>query len=403
MTADCVVIGAGFTGLATAWQLARRKPDWRIVVVEAQSAGFSASGRNSGLAGALSHRDADLDLEGTLRVMRLCRAGIEWLSSRVEEHRIDCDWTPCGRIHAGVEAHALHNLEGLLRLLDASAQPYDAMSRSNLAAAIGTDHYRAAVHIKDTVLLQPAALARGLASNLPPNVELFEESPVEAMERREAWHLRTSRGTVRAGKVFLTVNGFAPALGLLKRRVFPLFTFASLTRTLDSDEQAKVGSWDQWGLVSEYRAGATLRRTRDQRLLVRSCLRYAPALRVPDRARERVRRAHRRALLARWPALEGVEFEFTWGGVMGMTLNQGLFFGSLDHELYASGGYNGTGVALGTACGRLLADYALGADSPLLRDARSLPRPSWLPPEPLLGLGVRPTIAFLRSRAGAEG
>jgi glycine/D-amino acid oxidase-like deaminating enzyme len=402
VTADCVVIGAGFTGLATAWQLALRKPEWRIAVVEAQRAGFGASGRNSGFAGAISHRDPDLDLEGTRRVIRLSTAGIEWLGSRVEEHGIDCDWTRCGRIHAAVEKHALRNLEGLLRLLNASGQPHEEMSRSDLVAAIGTDHYRAAVRIEDTVLLQPAALARGLVSTLPPNVDLFEESPVTEMERRGVWHVRAGRGAVHADRAFLTVNGFAPAFGLLKRRVFSLFTFASLTRALTAEEQAKVGAWDQWGLVSEDRIGTTLRRTRDQRLLVRSCLRYVPSLRVSRRVRSRVQKEHRRSLLARWPALEGIELEFTWGGVMGMTLNQGQFFGALDDDLYASVGYNGSGIALGTASGLLLADHALGADSDLLRDARSLPGPSWIPPEPLLGLGVHATLAFLGSRAGAE-
>ena len=87
---------------------------------------------------------------------------------------------------------------------------------------------------------------------------------------------------------------------------------------------------------------------------------------------------------------------------MGMTLNQGQFFGTLGDELYASVGYNGSGVALGTASGLLLADHALGADSERLRDARSLPHPAWLPPEPFLRLGVQATLAFLGRLAGAE-
>jgi glycine/D-amino acid oxidase-like deaminating enzyme len=396
------VIGAGFTGLATAWQLARRKPEWRVALVEAQRVGFSTSGRNLGFAGAISHRDPDLDLEGTRRVMRLCTAGIDWLGSRVEEHGIDCGWTRCGRIHAAVKKHALRNLEGLLRLLRATGQAHAEMSRDELAAAIGTDHYREGVHIRDTVLLQPVALLCGLASNLPPNVELFEDSPVEAIEHSGVWQVRTGRGAVRAPRAFLAVNGFAPALGLLKRRIFPLFGFASLTRALAPEEQEKVGTWEQWGLVSEDRAGTSLRRTRDQRLLVRSRVHYAPALRVPPRSLNRAREEHRRSLLTRWPALERVEFEFTWGGVMGMTFNQGQFFGRLDDELYASVGYNGSGIALGTASGLLLADSALGADSELLRDAQSLPHPAWLPPEPLLRLGVPATAAFLAYRAGSE-
>jgi glycine/D-amino acid oxidase-like deaminating enzyme len=395
-------VGAGFTGLATARQLARRRPDWRIALVEAQRAGYGASGRNSGFAGAISHRDPTLGLEGSRRLGRLCRAGVDSLRSIVEVRRIDCGWTECGRIHAAAEGHALRNFEALCRLLEATGEAHDVMDRDALAAAIGTEHYRAAVHVKSTVLLQPAALARGLAAALPENVDLYEESPVASLERDRTWCVRAGGGTIAADRLFLAVNGFAPALGALARRIFPLLTFASLTRVLDAEEQREVGDRDRWGLVSEDRMGATLRRTPDQRILVRGCVRHAPSLRIPERHLERIRAEHRRSLLVRWPELERVDFDFTWGGVMGITLNQGQFFGRLGEELYASVGYNGTGVALGTASGMLLADYALCADSELVRDALALPRPSWLPPEPLLGWGVRSTLAFLRRRAGAE-
>jgi glycine/D-amino acid oxidase-like deaminating enzyme len=85
-----------------------------------------------------------------------------------------------------------------------------------------------------------------------------------------------------------------------------------------------------------------------------------------------------------------------------IALVEGQFFGRLGTELYASLGYNGTGVSMGTASGMLLADYAVGAESALLSDALALPRPAWLPPQPFLGWGVRSRVAFLRQRAGAE-
>ena len=97
--ADCVVVGAGFTGLAVACRLAELRPGWQIALLEAQRAGFAASGRNSGFAGALSHRDPEVDREGAMRVVRLSRAGVAWLRKRVEENAIACDWSECGRIH----------------------------------------------------------------------------------------------------------------------------------------------------------------------------------------------------------------------------------------------------------------------------------------------------------------
>jgi glycine/D-amino acid oxidase-like deaminating enzyme len=171
---------------------------------------------------------------------------------------------------------------------------------------------------------------------------------------------------------------------------------------LEANERAGLGTRKQWGLVSENRMGTTLRRTSDQRLLVRSLVRYSPSLRSTRRRLGAMRRHHRRTMAVRWPALGDAEFEFTWGDVMGMTLNQGQFFGRLGEGLFASAGYNGSGVALGSGSGLALADHALSEDSPLVPDALALPRPSWIPPEPFLGIGVRAATAFLSMRAGGE-
>jgi len=402
LAVDCAVVGAGFTGLAAARQLALLRPEWRIALIEAQRAGYGASGRNSGFAGAISHRNPRLGLEGTLRLTRLCRSGMEALRGLVDRHLIDCQWSECGRIHAAVESHGLRNFRELCELLESLEEPHEVLDRERLTTILGTDHYRTGVQIPATVLLQPAALARGLASALPANVELYEESPLQEMEHRGAWRLRTSGGTLTADRVLLAVNGFAPALGWLGRRVFPLVTFASLSRVLYSAEQRVAGQRQQWGLVSEDRMGTTLRRTRDQRLLVRSAVRYLPSLRGTDLDLERACEDHRRALAERWPGLASLEFEYTWGGVLGMTGSQGQFFGRLDRDLFASAGYNGTGVALGTSSGMALAEYALGGNSELVRDALALPSPRWLPPQPLLGWGVRCGLGWLRARAGAE-
>ena len=84
---------------------------------------------------------------------------------------------------------------------------------------------------------------------------------------------------------------------------------------------------------------------------------------------------------------------------MGMSSNRQHFFGRLEDGLFAAGGYNGCGIAMGTAAGRLLADLALGADSAELRDMLALPGPGRLPPEPFLGLGVRARLGLLAARA----
>ena len=191
-------------------------------------------------------------------------------------------------------------------------------------------------------------------------------------------------------------------MGFLRRRLFPLLTFGSLTRPLTGEERALLGGAPEWGLVPEEPFGSTVRRTRDQRILVRNTVVYSADLGADGARLGRARENHRRTLRARFPLLESVDFEYTWGGVLGVSLNGAQFFGEIEDGVWAAAGYNGVGVAMGTVSGCLLADLIVGADSSLLTDMLGLPKPSWIPPEPLLGLGVRFETARRQKRAARE-
>jgi len=400
--ADAVVVGAGFTGLAAARHLAEYEPGAGIVVLEAARAGAGASGRNSGFIVDVGHWVEALGSDGNARLVRLQRAGRDALGRLVREHGIDCAWSERGRLHGAAGDVGMRELERFCRGLEAMREPYASLDAPTRERVMGTRYYSAAVRTPGTVLVQPAALVRGLAAALPPNVDLLEESPVLAMRLGAPHRLETPEGAVVAPRLLLATNGYTPAVGFLARRVFPLFTFASLTRPLTAAEQALAGAEPEWGLVPEERMGSTVRRTREQRLLVRNTVRYAPELAVGASAYREIAAIHRRALEARFPALRALEIEFTWGGVMGVTLNGAQFFGRIAENVLASVAYNGVGIAMGTVSGMLLADLAVGTDSELLRDLRALPGPAWIPPEPLLGIGVRATLARLQRRAGRE-
>ena len=112
-------------------------------------------------------------------------------------------------------------------------------------------------------MVQPAALVRGLARALPENVDLFEASPVRDDAPAAGFDWRATDGARRRRRgCFVATNGFTPALGLLRDRMFPLMTFASLTRPLTDAEAAALGGEPVWGLVSEMPMGTTLRRLR---------------------------------------------------------------------------------------------------------------------------------------------
>jgi glycine/D-amino acid oxidase-like deaminating enzyme len=398
---DWAVVGGGFTGLSAARRLAELLPDDRIAVVEAQRVGFGSSGRNSGFIVDSWHWNEALGVEGTARGVRLQRAGLEQLRDQVREHGIECDWSEIGRLHVAVEPSGLRALDAFRRGLGLMGEPYEELPPDAIPEHIGTRHYRAAIHTPGTVLVQPAALARGLGAHLPPNVVLYEDSPVRTVHLGDPHRLECTEGSVTAKALLLTLGGFTPLFGFLERRMFPLFTFASWTRVLDESERKNAGV-GEWGLVPEDRVGTTVRRTRDHRILVRNTVHYSKNLVIDDARWQRIAETHRRSFAARFPDLGDVEFEHTWGGVMGMTLNDTQFFGPVANRVIASCAYNGVGIAMGTAAGSALADLALGRDSRLVDDLRALPGPSWIPGNPMLGIGVRTTVAFMRRRAGAE-
>lgn len=401
-TANVVVIGAGLTGLAAARQLATHRPDWRIVILEARRAGSGASGRNSGFVVDLPHFNPSWEMDLVQRLLRLSRAGCELLRRQVQTNAIDCAWTESGRLHAAVGDLGQRALDRFVSVLTKLDEPFTWLERERIAAITGTTHYRTAVHTAGGATIQPGALVRGLAGSLPENVDLFEETPVRSIHGRGRFEIIAGEGTVTAPLVLLATNGYTPGLGFLKQRLFPLLTFASLTRVLNGVEQNRLGGERVWGLVSETPMGTTVRRTPDQRILIRNQVRYTRRLRLSREKLEQIKIQHRRALAVRFPLLALTPFEYSWGGVMGVSFNGTPYFGRLEEGLFAAAGFNGVGVALGTICGTLLADLVVGASSPLLDDVCALPRPGWMPPEPLLGVGVRATLRWLMAEAQQE-
>ncbi len=372
--ADWVVLGAGITGLSAARRLAGHLPEARILLVEARRVGSGASGSNSGFLTDVGHYEKGLRPEAHLRKIRLARAGIAEVRERVRAHAIQCDWSEGGRLHGAAGDAGRRALERLLGQLEALGEPYEALAAQKLEAITGSGYYRA-------------------GARLPGSGALEGGGPLR---------LQCREGSIETPKLLLTSNAFAPALGFLRQRLFPLAVFASLTRVLTEDEQAVLGGDRAWGLVPEVAVGTTVRRTPDQRILIRNSACYAPGGRFPADRTARARAAHRDSLRVRFPDLAHVDLESTWGGVVAISLNGSPFFGHLAPNVFGAAIFNGVGMAMGSALGMLLADEALGAESDLLRDARSLARPSWLPPPLLLGLAVRPALAWMHHQARAE-
>ena len=398
VTADWVVVGAGWAGLAAARRLAENRPSDRIVVIDAASASDGASGRNSGFAIDLPHTiggSAD-ENEGALGYMRLARAAIASLKEQIDAHRIDCDWREKGKYQAAVsERGAAEYLDPFADALARLGEPFEWIEGSDLRARLGTSHFTRAVYTPGGALLNPVALVRGLADSLPANVELFEHTPALSVEYANGTGVATPEGTIRAPQCILAVNGFAPGFGAFEKRVLPMAAQASLTRPLTEAEQAAYGVAEDWGLTpANSFVGITMRYTPDRRILIRERIRYRPGMRVAEAERRKAAARHKRLFDARFPVLRAVELAHTWSGFVALTRNSAPGFGQIRPGVHAACFQNAIGITKGTIGGLLAADLASGRDHPLLADMEALGTPSALPPAPALGIGVRARLAW---------
>ena len=390
--ADWIVVGAGFAGLAATRRLAQNRPDDKVVLLDAQRVGDGASARNSGFVIDLPHNvgaaDPD-DHEAGHRVMRLSRAASAYLEDAVTSHQIRCDWSHAGQYMSAASGSGEAFLEGFKAELDGLGEPYRELDSKALATELGTGFFRSAVHTPGTVLMQPAALVRGLGDTMPENVVLHERSPVTAIDYGGPVRVSTPGGSVEAPKIILAVNGFAPQFDQYRGRLFSIRAFASLTRPLTDDETAALGGRGGWGVVpTNAFAGATLRHTRDNRLLFRQNIGYAARLYTPQSTHAAIRESHIPLFRARYPMLPEVTFEHTWVGYLCLARNYAPGFGQPAENVYTAVCQNAIGATKGTVSGMLAADLACGVDNPLIADMQALGQPSRLPPRPFLDIGA---------------
>lgn len=406
-SAPWVVVGGGFTGLAAARQLALNFPDDTVILVEAQQVGFGTSGRNAGFLIDVPHDIGAPDYIGNpataRQILQLNQFGQFKLRDLAEEYQlVDAQLRHSGKYQAAIEDKGIKVLDAYRGGLEKLGEKVELIEGSELRDHIGTSFYRKALFTHGTMLVQPSALVKGLADNLPPNVKLYEDTVITAVDYGQKTVLHHPTGRITADKLILANNAFGGHFGFLSGTMLPIFTYGSLTRPLTPAEQASIGGKEFWGVIPADPFGTTLRRTHDNRILVRNSFSFNADGRHKPGYTAKVRKAHRLSFERRFPTLTDVEFAHTWGGGLAMTRNGASFFGELRPNVYGALGCNGLGTVRGTATGTLLADLLAGKKHPLIDYLLGAPKPNWNPPEPMLSIGVNFTLRTGQAGAGLE-
>jgi glycine/D-amino acid oxidase-like deaminating enzyme len=399
-TADWLVLGAGYAGLAAARRLAENRPDEKIVVLDATEAGLNASGRNSGFGIDLPHIVGTLEeLDGSRKYMNLARAALGYLEKSVKEHKINCDWSKDGKYQTASSARGEKELlEPFAKELDALGEPFTWVNAAGCKEKLGTSHFHSAIYTPGCILMNPAGLTAGLADSLPSNVELYENAPVTEIEYQNGVLAQTPTGSVRAPRMILAVNGWVNRFGFYKSKLMPMAAHASLSRPLTVEERAACGVEKPWGVTpANAFVSITMRYTNDHRILIREGIGYCPAQKIGENERQALAKRHKRLFDKRFPMLPAVEMEHIWSGFVSMARNGSPGFGQVAPNIWTAVCQNAVGVTKGTVAGLLAADMACGIVNPLIHDMQSLGTPNAFPPRPFMDVGVRAKLAWTRA------
>ncbi|TCO24856.1 glycine/D-amino acid oxidase-like deaminating enzyme [Kribbella steppae] len=392
--ADLAVVGGGYTGLWTALRAKERYPNLDVVLLESDTCGSAASGRNGGFCDAsLTHGYGNGLARWPDEVDQLEQLGADNLDAighTINRFGIDCDWQRTGELTVATAPHHLHELgeeaaqRPAVALLDQEAARAELNSPTYLGALFDPDR---------TALVEPARLAWGLRrACLEVGVRIHEHSRVT---RLHAKSLLTETGSVRADRIALGTNAFPSLLRRLRRYTVPVYDLVLVTEPLSTVQLRSIGWRHRQGVGDASNLFHYYRLTRDDRILWGG---YMPLYHFGSRidpAFEQRQSIH--TLLARhffttFPQLEGLHFTHRWGGVIDTSTRFCAFFGTAHsgHIGYALG-YTGLGVGATRFGADVMLDLLYGEDTERTRLRMVRERPPPFPPEPLRTAGIHLT------------
>lgn len=411
ITADWLVVGAGFAGLAAARRLTQLCSGDRIVLVEAQRVGSGPAGRNSGFMIDLPHKLAAENYAGAAAAdatqTEINRAAIDFAAGAAEEYGLGAEaFCRSGKVNGAASSRGLAANAAYVRHLESLGEPYELLDAPAMRALTGSEYYIGGVFTPGAAMIQPAMFVRGIAAGIAGRVEIFENSPVTGLSRQGgAWRADSPSGSVTAPRVILAVNGHVESFGYFRRRLVHIHLYASMTRALTAEEVHRLGGAPRWGVTPSDPIGSTVRRisgTGGDRIVMRNRVTYDPGMETESGRLSVMGESHDRSVRKRFPQLDGVEMEYRWGGRLCLSLNDVPAFGEIDEGLFAACCQNGLGTTKGTASGMLVADLAAQGSSPLAAKLAAADAPRRLPPEPIAWIGATATLKWREWRAGRE-
>lgn len=403
--AGLVVVGGGFTGLWTAIAARRRDPGRDVLLLEADHAGFGASGRNGGfLTDSLTHglsHGLERWPEHLPRLVEIGRQNLGGLVRDVAEAGIEADLRLCGKTIVATSPRQVAGLAALTHRLVTHGEDAELLAADKVRADVDSPTYLGGVRIRTGGgLVDPVALATGLRDLARrEGVRIHERTPVIRLDGNR---LATPYGEVRAQQVVLATNAFRPLVRRLRRYVIPVYDHVLVTEPLTADQWRELGWADRQGLTDGGNQFHYYRPTADGRILWGGydAIYYFGG----DTSAEREQRDASHDLLARhffatFPQLEGVRFTHRWAGLIDTTSRFTPYVSTdRDRRVGHALGFTGLGVASTRHAAHTVLDLLDGTPVDPAVAALLTGPPVPFPPEPLR----YPTVQLTRAALARE-
>lgn len=392
---DLVVVGGGFAGLWTALMAKQRDASTRVALLEAESIGWAASGRNGGFCEAsLTHGELNGARRFPNEMEQLDRLGMQNLDEieqTVRELGLDCDFERTGVLAVAVEPHQTAWLEE-----DKDAEGVKFLDRAQMQQEIASPTYLAGLWSqRDTAMLHPAKLSHELARAChEAGVDLFENSPVLRLDSKRTGDVtvKLATGFIRAKRVALATNAFPSLLRRYRWHTVPVYDYVLMTEPLTAAQMESIGWKNRQGVADLANQFHYYRLSKDNRILFGgydAIYHYGGKIKPEYEDRAETHRLLASHFFTTFPQLEGVKFTHRWAGVIDTCSRFTAFFGLARRGRVAHvAGFTGLGVASTRFAANVMLDqlWGLTTERTELTMVKSMPIP--FPPDPIAWMGV---------------
>tara|TARA_A100001015_G_scaffold77080_1_gene85597 strand:+ start:32 stop:1336 length:1305 start_codon:yes stop_codon:yes gene_type:complete len=405
---DCewLIIGAGYTGLSAARKLGQLYPNQKTILIDAQLAGEGASSRNSGYLVDTTLNDgftSNKELNNYKKKASIYDLGINTVKKFINEYQVDCDWNECGKYFASSNREDQKILTNFSDTLSKLGFEHNLLSNNELLKRLGTSFYNVALHTKGGVLLHPGKLVRAMIDVLPSNVSLYENSSLlNWSKQKNIISCNFKNAIINTKKIIFATNGFLKSLGIKSNYNFPITLTASMTRVLTDEEFRSIGQPKEWGVLPVRPMGATIRMTKDRRILIRNTAEVHNPFKMSKKDLDKRSANQKIGIKKRFPQLPDDIIQSSWSGIVSRTRNSSQIFEKVDDNVFAAGCYNGSGIGVGTLFGEQIAIKASNENTKEIEVIEARNKPTWLPPQPFLNLGVKTRLIYERFKARSE-